>query len=266
MEDRKKTVSFIKSVDICLDLIELLVTNQYDFGVREAARALELPKSTVYRYLLALEQRKILEVDPASKKYRIGLNLYRLASMALAGVELRKISLPYMEELRDKTNETVYLYIYEYDYITYVEKVDCSHTVRHVLEIGKAYPLPLGASGKAILAFLPEEEVDRILSKTKIPPATPRTITDPNKLKESLPEIRKKGFVLTFGERVPDVAGITAPIFSQQKKVIGGINLTIPISRFEQEKSLAYSKLVKECARKISLKMGYLPGKESEYK
>ena len=259
MKNHRQT---IKSVDICLDLIELLVAHQGGLGVREAARHLDLPKSTIYRYLLSLEERKILEFDPAHKKFRIGLNLYRIASIALANVELRKIALPHLEELRNQTNETVYLYIYNDDYITYVDKVDCDHNVKHVLEIGKAYPLPLGASGKVILAFLPEEEVNKILSKVKIPSATPRTITDPEKLKESLHEIRENGFAMTFGERVAEVAGITAPIFNQLKRVIGGINLTIPLSRFEKEKSSTYIKLVKSCAQNISLKMGYLPHKE----
>lgn len=248
-----------KTIEACLDLIEFLISSNQEQGIREIAREIGIPKSTAHRYLQTLEKRKIIEINPDTGKYKIGLRFYRLASMVLDKVDVRSAALPYLKELVDLTNETIYLYLRDNEYLTYVDKVDCTHGIKHIVEIGKAYYLPQAASGKAVLAFLPEWEVESILSKT-IPVATPRTVTDPKILKESLAEVRQQGYAFSSGERVAGAVAIAAPIYDKQKRVIGGINMTIPENRFDVSRLNELGNLVKDYAAKISLKMGYISG------
>lgn len=258
MKERiKESPATTKTIETCLDMIEFMVSSNQELGIRELARNLSLSKSTVYRYMQTLEKRKIVELNPENNKYKIGTRLYFLASMTLDKVDLRSIALPYMKEVVHLTNETVYLYLRDNDYLTYVEKVECTHGIKHIVEIGKAYYLPQAASGKAILAFLSPGEVDLILSRP-IPPATPDTVTDPEVLKKSLEEVRRQGYAFSLGERVAGAAAIASPIFNKEKRVIGGINITIPKNRFDIVRLGEFARLAKGCARQISLKMGYI--------
>lgn len=242
-----------KTLEVSLGLIDAIISHEKGLSVRELANLLNLPKSTVHRYLKSLLHYKLIEIN-SKGKYGVGLELYRIASQALTSVEIRNIAFPHLEELVELLNETVYLCVYEDTRIVFIDKVECTHNLRHFVEIGKVMTLhPLGATGRVILAFLPETEVKKVLEKAQ---GIFDLKIDVDMYKKELEIIREKGFASSRGVRVPGVYGIAAPIFNE-RKVVGALDVTIPESRFADDLLAKIGSSVKECALKISLKMGF---------
>ena len=116
-------------------------------------------------------------------------------------------------------------------------------------------PIHIGASGKAILAYLPEKEVDEILSSvTELP--KDRTISDPNQLRRQLLEIRRKGYAITYGERESDTVGIASPIFNLSSDVIGSLVISVPAYRYKAKMENRLCLLTQEGARDLSHLLG----------
>lgn len=242
-----------KALEVSLGLIDTIISHEKGLSVRELANLMNLPKSTVHRYLKSLLHYKLIEIN-SKGKYGVGLELYRIASKALTSVEIRNIAFPHLEELVEVLNETVYLCVYEDTRIVFIDKVECTHNLRHFVEIGKVMTLhPLGATGKAILAFLPEAEVKNVLEKAQ---GIFDLKIDVDIYKKELEIIREKGFASSYGVRVPGVYGIASPIFNA-RRVIGALDVTIPESRLVDDLLVKIGFSVKECALKISLKMGF---------
>jgi len=123
--------------------------------------------------------------------------------------------------------------------------------------LGERLPLYTGGSGNAILAYLPDEEIKRFIKEEKLISYTSNTITDPEKLLQNLKEIRKKGYAIAIGERVPDATTIGAPIFDFTSKVIASLTISGPSECITEEKITEFVSLIKEAAMKISVSLGY---------
>ena len=238
-----------KTLKIYMGLIESIISSEGNLSIRELSTMLKLPKSTVHRYLKSLLGCKLIEID-YNGNYVAGLELYRISSMVLTKVNIRSVAIPYMKELVASINETAYLCMYEDGQVVFIDAIECNHNLRHFIEIGKVLRInPFSATGKAIIAFLPEEEVKRVWREAH---QTSGFIM----YNEEIKKVREKGFAHSVGVRVPGVCGIASPLFNE-KKVIGALDITIPESRFQKNMLDQIGLLVKEYALKISLKMGY---------
>jgi len=156
-----------------------------------------------------------------------------------------------------KTEESVDLNILSDGKRVSIEKIESPHDVRRIIQLGKSLPLHCGGSGKALLAFLPDEEIDKIIQKEKFIPFGPNTITDPTKLKEHLKEIRKNGYAISFEERILGSASVAAPVLDYKGKVVASLSISGPTTRFTKKKIPVLISLVKEAAQKISASLGY---------
>src|SRR5699024_2085984 len=119
----------------------------------EITKELSLAKSTTTRILDTLEKNDFLTRDKGTKKYKLSLNLYFLGSIAKSSIQIREIVYPIMKELRNETKETVNLYLLEGAYRVCVEQFESTHSLKHLVPIGKRLPLWAGAGGKTILAY-----------------------------------------------------------------------------------------------------------------
>jgi DNA-binding IclR family transcriptional regulator len=162
-----------------------------------------------------------------------------------------------MCSLRDASGETVNLYILRNRKRVCIEQVEGSHLIKRYAAIGDELPLHCGASGKLLLAFQPESEIDRVIEETGLKPWTEKSITDPVLLKKNLENIRNQGYAFTKGERETGAASIAAPIRNHTGNVVAAVTISGPDSRFTPENVERYITLVTEAARKISKNLGY---------
>jgi DNA-binding IclR family transcriptional regulator len=229
-----------------------------EWGVRELSQRLPLPLATVHRLLTSLTKHGLLQRNQTSGQYRVGMEFYRLALKLRSHFGLRNAALPVIQELVAKCNEAVFLGMYDpfRMEMMFVAVINSSHPLRYVVPINNWIPVYAGASGLAIMAFLPREERETIIKRTRLAPVTARTITDPVVLEEELARIRKQGYALSYAQRTEGAVAIAAPIWGPDGRVMGEINISIPESRFDASMESTLAELVVQHAQRIMNKLG----------
>lgn len=228
-------------------------------GVTEISKYLSLSKGTISRILSDLEKEQMVVQDPVSQRHTLGIKLLELGLMAQSNVDLRTASLPYMHQLLDVTGETVTLSMRVGMERMYIAQLPGTYEVRHVPELGKRFPLWAGGGGKVIWANLEGREAEVVfdsLIKSGVRTLASGQILDIGRLRVELEEIRKRGFAVTVGERVPSFCGVSAPVFDSEHRVVGVVSVGGPLPRFGFEEAMRLGPTVSEAARKISLHLG----------
>lgn len=164
-----------------------------------------------------------------------------------------------MRKLADELGETVTLNAYSKEYGTgvCVAIEECDKPLQYALEVGEIKPLHAGASGKALLAFLPDAECERILEINGLPRLTPHTTVRRRKLDAELRATRTQGWVASFGERLAGAVGIGAPVFNVSGHVVASMVVTIPEQRFDQSQLNDYAHSLRVGAGQLSQILGY---------
>src|SRR5689334_3426211 len=169
-----------------------------------------LARSTVYRLVAALEQERFVAAASATRGYRLGPGL---ASLTMAATrDLTALIHPYLAELSQKANETVDLAVLEQDHVLIIDRVvAASRTLLVQSSVGALLPAHTTAPGKALLAALPDEEVEQFLP-TRLERLTPKTITSRTKLLEELERVRTTGVAYALGEHTPGIDAVAVTV------------------------------------------------------
>ena len=244
-------------------LINLLSAQKAPDRLTDIATELGLSKTTAYRALSILKTAQWVTQDPDTKKFTLGPRVLELGLSMLSQLDLRTAGLPWLRQLRNTTHEASMLSARVGFERMYIEQIQSDHEVGWRVELGKRFPLWLGAPGKAILAYLEESEIEAIIDnfrKSGVQVYASGQLVDIERLRKELAEIRRQGFAVSVGERLLAVPALAAPIFDYNGKPIGAISLGGPLPRFTMEMALGYGGLVSKAAKEISSKLGYMTG------
>jgi DNA-binding IclR family transcriptional regulator len=241
-----------------LDILSAFGDQNDSMSSQQIAACLDLPLSTVYRYLDVLSERQYLTKDPATKLYGLGTAIYRL--VAAAGNELPVVSAatPHMETLAKKTNETVYLTILKNYRSLCVKKIESKRRVRLTMDEGTHQPLHTGASSRILLAYQNARFFDRWYESEGMSKMTTSTICEPEQMKKVIAQTKQQGYTVSDGETDEGAMAIAAPVFSSDGRLRAGLSLAGPRERI----SPLLDDLVKRvcsCAQHISQGLGYHP-------
>ncbi len=250
-------MELVQSVDRTLTLLEVLSDYSDGLGITEISDLVGLHKSTVHRLLSTLIYKGYVVQDEESSKYKITFKLFELGSKKVHKLDLLKISRPYTKMLMESVNEVVHLIIREETDIVYIDKVEANNTISMASRIGKRNPLYCTATGKAILAFLPEDEVLKVWNSSKIVKLTKNTNIDFILFKKELQEVKKNGYAIDDEENEMGVKCVGAPIFNMSGDVVAAISVSGPITRITDEKIDFISNEVIKTTNLISKEMGY---------
>lgn len=246
----------IQSVTRAFQILESL-KERPSMGVTQLSKELGLHKSTVYHLLATLVSLGYIEQDEKRGKYSMSLKVFELGSVVVNRMELKKEALPFIKELSQMTQETVNLVTLAGHEVIYIEKIESQDAIRINTQVGRKVGLYCSAVGKVILAYLPEERRETILSQIEFEPITPHTILSQDELLKELKEIRERGYGLDNEEIFVGIKCIAAPIFDQSREVSAAISLTGPLHRINEKKEERLGALVMEVASKISRRLGY---------
>lgn len=250
----KNSGASLKTVNRALDVLLLFDKEHPEWSVAELSQALDLHRSIVYRILCTFEQRGVVTRDNTGGHYRLGLKLVELANVVLASMDLRQIAYPVMERLVRETGEAAFLTIVSEDESVCIEKVDSLQPFRSMLTIGDRSPLYAGASNKLLLAYLPADVVDELIARG-LEPITPRTITDPTRLKEDLAKIRQQGWAYTVGELTPGAAAISVPLWDSNGMVVAALSIAGLASMFSEDRLPGLISATRQAADGISAQL-----------
>ncbi len=220
----------------------------------EIATAVELPKSSIYRFLRTFMKHGLLERDPLTGRYYLGLRLLELEEVVHSKIDIETVSKPFLTALGEFSGETVQLNILHGDCGICLYGVESPSAFRLAPEKGRVIPLYAGASGKSILAFMETEMRDRIC-EGPFEQFTPYTIGDPEELKSQLEQIRQQGYAITRQEVYIGSLGMAAPLFGKNKQVRGSVSLSGPIQRIDEERKIAIRDELLRIAGEITGKM-----------
>lgn len=230
----------------------VLLLGRSSANIPGMASDLNLPISTVYRYINVLRSKGFVEEDTRTGYYRLGFTILELSKLLREKLNITHIALPVMRQLREQTEETVLLLSRHGNKVICIEALESDHLLRFTSKQGRTMFMHAGASAKVIMAHLDEAEQDRIIREEGLPRFTENTITDPARLREELAFIRKHGVATTTAELDPGARGIATPILSRHGKLLAALSITGPLDRITNSKVERFSKLAVGAAKKIA--------------
>jgi len=248
----------VQAVERALDILDCFTFENKELGLFEIAGQTGLNKTTVKRMLANLTHRNYLQQDPKTKKYKLGMRLFELGGIVFSSFSLRKAAAHFMDFLQKETRSTVLLGVMMEDQLVYVDKREGNGMIRISSEIGWRRPLHYGMLGMILSAYLDPEKAAVILKKYPLEAYTPRSITDEEKFKNRLEEIRVQGYVIENGEAVEGIIGIAAPIRGHTHKVIAALGIAVPAGQcVSREATHDLAHRLREACDKISVELGH---------
>jgi len=245
-----------KSIDRALQILELFSLEKSEWGVTEISKALNIYKSNVHNVLTTLAEKSFVKKDPKTDKYKLGIKFFELGSIVIKNMDLRKIAHPYIEELSKEFNETVHLGVLDKGRVISIEGEESDKGLCSHIEIGKRTPLHCTAVGKAIMAYLSEEEINLVIRGKGLEKFTENTITTKKDLENEFKKVRERGYAVDNMEHEEGERCVAGPIRDYTGKVIASMSISGPAFRIKESNILDIAKKVKEYCDCISEEMG----------
>lgn len=246
----------VKALHVLDALAELNAASPDGVSVSEIARLSDEHASSVCKHLAAFQQFGLVDQDPVTERYRIGIYALRLSSTLLRRINIRDIALPFLRKLTEQTGETVHLVVQDKTNVVYLEKTEPPKAVRMHSQVGLTNPMYCTGVGKAILAYSPSSLLEEVLQE-ELRRFTPKTLTTKEELLSDLERIRVRGFAIDDEERDPDVRCVAAPVFDHQGVPHAAISVSAPKWRFTDERLEEIGPLVRSAAHELSLQLGF---------
>lgn len=238
-----------------MDVLELFAENRKEIGVTEAAALLGRPKSTLSRWMAAMEVTGLLDRDGVSGRYRLGMRLAALGQLARQSTSLQRLARPVLESLAARTGETANLVVLSGTWAVNVELVESPRPIKHVGWVGRRMPVHATAAGKALAAWMPAEELERHLPE-RLERMTAETITDRVTFVEELRRVRQQGYATAWGEFEDDLVGVGAPVRDHTGEVAGALTLSAPMARVPAERVVELGAALLSAASELSEALG----------
>ncbi len=246
----------VKTLDRLVEVLDCFTTEQTTWSLTDLTLRLNVPKSTLHRFLTGLEAHGILRRTPDDKKWRLGYRLVMWGSIAAESTTLRDLAKPILHELVKTSGETAILTVYYGGEVVCIDKCETLHPIRLQMAIGTRRYAHAGASSKVLMAYLPEEEIQAIIRERGLPKLCTNTITDLDALRSELARIRTQGYAASVEETDPGAWGIATPIRDWRGQVVGAIGVAGPTMRYTAEKVQQYVTLCRQAAEEISVRLG----------
>jgi IclR family acetate operon transcriptional repressor len=252
---KRKTYS-VPAVERAFDMLELLVSNGTPRNITEISRHLKIPKSSVFGILHTLRQRGYVE-KLEDERYNLTLKLFGLGASIVASLDIRQQAGPVLRSLAAETNITAHLAVLATDEAVYIDKAEAPGAIRLTTYVGCRAALHSTGMGKALLAWLPESEVDRIIASRGLTAFTPRTINSPAALKAELVQVRATGYGVAIEENEPGVCGIGAPVFDHTGHIAAAVNLGGTVLQIKKKDVPFLGECVMRAAAGMSQRLGF---------
>jgi len=238
-------------------LLKVFRSREADLGVSELARRLGLGKSTVHRMLTTLVAEGLIEQNPRTGGYRLGIVMFELGQAVRVHMDLHAAVGPVLGELRAQTGESSQVGVLDGHEVVYVDRMESAHSLRLFTETGRRVPVHCTSSGKVLLAYLPEARRQAVLRAAPLDALTPYTITDRAQLAAELDRVRRRGWAEAVNEREVGVASIAAPVRDISGEVVAAISIGVPLARCSVMALRRLAPVIMEAAEAASRRLGW---------
>jgi IclR family KDG regulon transcriptional repressor len=240
------------TVGKALDVLDQIAGFGRPVRFSEVLAQSQQPKATLYRLIQTLLKQGMLSHDPDTGTYTLGVRLVRLAHAAWQTASLAPLARPHLDTLAAKALETVHLAQLDHAQVLYVDKRNARDPVEMFSQAGKVGPAYCTGVGKAMLAFLPEDQLGTLLQQQSFHRFTPTTYTTEQALRDELIRIRQRGHAYDREEHEPGIICVAVPVLNAHGRVLGAISVTGQTARTDYAALEALLPEIKETASRIA--------------
>ena len=253
--EERQNGSVVQSVVVATEVLDALAAAGEPVRLTDLANRLGMPKARVYRHLATLRSLGLVGQDDAGERYSLGWRLFHLGQAAGAQFEISALARPYMTRLRDALHQTVVLSVPADGEALTVAVVESNNMVTITVREGLRLPPHASAQGRIVLAFSPDEVVERQLAR-KVEALTPNATTDPKKVRaRDLDHIRQSLFEIAPGENILGITALAAPILDRTGQLAGVIAVVGAEQDIPNPPDKAQLDLVQRCAAEMSARL-----------
>jgi IclR family KDG regulon transcriptional repressor len=245
----------VRAVDRALDILLCFTREEPARSLTQIAESIHMSKTTVHRLLATLENKRFIIRDTTTGLYRLGLRFIEMASIVLQDVELHRWAQPYLQRLALEYEETVDLSILDGSHVIYLEVIESPQRVKLAAAVGQRLPAFFTASGKALLAYLPEEQAQKIISDNMAGASNHPAVSIP----EAMADLRttaQRGYAISEQEYEEEINAVAAPIFDKDKNPIASIAIVGPSFRLSKDRLPALGESLRQMTQVISNEVG----------
>jgi DNA-binding IclR family transcriptional regulator len=239
-----------------IEILHYIAESTQQLTITELSQALDIPKSTTHQIVQTLVELKMLEVS-RSKTFRLGIRFFELALPAFARMDLRREGQPILDELSDKTGESVFMASYDGPEIVYLDQVMGNSLMRLSVNPGSRGPIHSTALGKAILAAMPDDKILELTGGGSLETHTEFTIQNHEQLVADLRAARVRGYTIDDRELFPDICCVAAPVMGASEMPKAAISIVSHSSRMNASRIEKLGEMVHEAAVNLSRRMGF---------
>lgn len=247
----------VRAVERALAVLFVVAESDRPLGLSDISRDAGLDKATVLRLLVTLERAELVIQDSRTRQYALGTGVSRLTRGFRPDVH--HVARPFLGNLWHETHETVCLNCARSVSRVVVDVIPADHEFSIVPAVGSTLPIHLGASGKALLAYLPADEIDRIVRECESHRESEYAVGDVEDLHRKLRYTRRNGFAWSIGDVFPGSAAVAAPVFDLNGNVAGSLTVRGPSVRLNRRRLLELAPTVKRTADELSVALGCQP-------
>jgi DNA-binding IclR family transcriptional regulator len=246
----------LKTTRVSFRIIELLL-ERGELTLSEVAKEFDIAKSTAHRHLTTLDEIGYLTTD-SENKFQISLRFLEIGSRVRNQRDIYKHSKEKIKDLASDTGERVQLSVEDHGKSVLIYGKSGDRAIQTDVYLGRRVHLHTNAGGKAILAFLPEDQVSEIIAEHGLPRQTGNTITNKDRLFDELMTVREKGIAFNDEERISGLRAIGAPITDEENTVLGSISISGPTERMRDERYKEdFPKMLSETTNEIELNIQF---------
>jgi DNA-binding IclR family transcriptional regulator len=246
------TIYMVPAVERAVRILLMLSTSARGMNLAEIASATGWHKSSVHKILMTLSHFGFLDRDEATKRYVLGIELVRCGRTVLNNLQIHQSAKSFLIELADYSGETANLAIVRGNKIVVVDIAEASVALRVSPPIGVVDSLTAKSTGKAVLAWLPEDRVKEIIKMEGLPAETKNSVANVKLYQNELAAVRKQGYAIDNEEFQDGISAVSAPVINSEKQVVGTLSIIGPASRMTKEKLHLYGKKCAQAAMQLS--------------
>ena len=248
----------IEILDVALNIIDTMAFNpEESHSPSELARQFNLNRSRTFRILKTLERRGFVDYDSKLETYRLGMKFLTIGNTVRDRISLRREAEEVLKGLAAETGDCAYLIVPSGSAAIVIDRYAGDNMLQLSAPIGALLPLHVGAAPKILLAFMTDDQRERMLEKLEMTRYTPRTITEKAALKKNLEEIRRTGYAVDEQDFEVGAYAFGAPVYDHDGNVVAGLSITTPSARYSAERRKELIRLVLAAARTLSAKLGH---------
>jgi len=242
-----------------IEILECFKFRKPELTLTELSRLTGLQKSRLLRLCGTLVFKGYLDRDNETLKFRLGPRLMVLGRIYESANELSKMARPIVKKLAEETKETASLFVVHGTHRLCLVKEDGDFPIRYVNVEGDILHLHRGVGGKVLLGFAADDEREELLKKFIDDPEIPLAQDNVDEYRRELLNIREKGYIIAYGDVIPDVGSIAAPVFDYTGKCRASIAVAGPVHRFMADRHPILIKRLLDATSRLSSRLGYEP-------